>query len=111
MTIVQPTLWGDLDPGLELDPGSGLEARPTPGTPAAVAHAPAPEHRGHDAFTALRGHTERIVAHSSDRVAWLRARAMGITATDVARLSSLHAVEAVVADKRYGSRFAGNVYT
>nr|WP_307120472.1 YqaJ viral recombinase family protein [Curtobacterium sp. B8] len=65
----------------------------------------------HDTFTVLRGHTERIVAHSSDRVAWLRARAMGITATDVARLASLRAVHAVVADKRYGSRFSGNVYT
>ncbi|ROP64185.1 YqaJ viral recombinase family protein [Curtobacterium sp. PhB115] len=95
MTIVQPTLWGDLDPG--------LEAVSAPATPAAV---PA-----HDSFTSLRGHTQRIVAHSSDRVAWLRARAAGITATDVARLASLRAVEAVVADKRYGSRFSGNAFT
>jgi hypothetical protein len=90
MTVVQPTLWGDF-------PAPGLEARPT--------SAP------HDAFIALRSHTERIVADASDRVAWLRARAAGITATDVARLASLRAVEAVVADKRYGSRFSGNVYT
>ena len=94
MTIVQPTLWGDLDPGLEAHPASGT---------------PVPAAR--DAFTALRGHTERIVAHSSDRVAWLRARAMGITATDVARLASLRAVDAVVTDKRYGSRFSGNAFT
>ncbi|TPG05668.1 YqaJ viral recombinase family protein [Curtobacterium flaccumfaciens] len=94
MTIVQPTLWGDLDPG--------LEAYPAPGTPVPAAR---------DAFTALRGQTERIVAHSSDRVAWLRARAMGITATDVARLASLRAVEAVVTEKRYGSRFSGNAFT
>ncbi|WP_374202502.1 YqaJ viral recombinase family protein [Curtobacterium sp. VKM Ac-2922] len=90
MTIVQPTLWDDL----EAPPGSATSARAV-----------------HDAFTALRGHTERIVAHSSDRVAWLRARAAGITATDVARLASLRAVDAVVLDKRYGSRFSGNVYT
>ncbi len=90
MTIVQPTLW------------DSLEAEPGPGAPVTGAH---------DAFTSLRGHTERIVAHSSDRVAWLRARAAGITATDVARLASLRAVEAVIADKRYGSRFSGNAYT
>ena len=106
VTIVQPTLWGDLDPGLEAQPASG-----TPASVAPVAGSAASGPVAHDAFTALRGHTERIVAHSSDRVAWLRARAMGITATDVARLASLHAVEAVVTDKRYGSRFSGNSYT
>ncbi len=138
MTIVQPTLWGDLDPGFDPvvpaprgstpsfrpDPTPGLEARHTAATPrtadastvpsgtAAAAPSGAPAATAaHDAFTALRGHTERIVAHSSDRVAWLRARAMGITATDVARLASLRAVEAVVTDKRYGSRFSGNAYT
>jgi hypothetical protein len=106
VTIVQPTLWGDLDPG--------LEAQPAPGTPASVVPVAGSTASGpvaHDAFTALRGHTERIVAHSSDRVAWLRARAMGITATDVARLASLRAVDAVVTDKRYGSRFSGNSFT
>lgn len=123
MTIVQPTLWGDLDPGLEALPASATPAQAsrtagsgtTSGRPGATA---APVASGgphgpsrHDTFTVLRGHTERIVAHSSDRVAWLRARAMGITATDVARLASLRAVHAVVADKRYGSRFSGNVYT
>jgi hypothetical protein len=98
VTIVQPTLWGDLDDGQEAHVRAAASRTPV-ARPA------------RDAFTALRGHTERIVAHSSDRVAWLRARAMGITATDVARLASLHAVDAVVADKRYGSRFSGNVYT
>jgi hypothetical protein len=84
VTVVQPTLalWGD----------DGLEARG-------------------GAFTSLRSHTERVVADATDRVAWLRARAAGITATDVARLASQRAVEAVVADKRYGSRFSGNAYT
>ncbi|WIB62673.1 YqaJ viral recombinase family protein [Curtobacterium sp. MCBD17_040] len=65
----------------------------------------------HDRFTVLRDHTARILADATDRVGWLRARAAGITATDVARLASLHAVEAVVADKRYGSRFSGNAFT
>ena len=101
MTIVQPTLWGDLDPGLEALPASATPAASgarSATAPAAVGRsAPGPRSAAgvHDAFTALRGHTERIVAHSSDRVAWLRARAMGITATDVARLASLRAVEAV----------------
>jgi len=109
VTIVQPTLWGDLDDGWEAQPGPATSADGR--SSGARATGSAHPTRAHDTFTALRGHTERIVAHSSDRVAWLRARAMGITATDVARLASLHAVDAVVADKRYGSRFAGNVYT
>lgn len=60
---------------------------------------PAPDHR------------QRILAHSSDRVAWLRARSRGITATDVAKLSSDRSVPAVARDKFYGSRFTGNAYT
>src|SRR6185312_4889984 len=44
---------------------------------------PAPDHR------------DRILAHSEDRVAWLRARSRGITATDVAKLSSARSVQAV----------------
>lgn len=114
MTIVQPTLWGDLDPGLEAWPppapsvASGTRSTDRRAVSGARSAATA---GAHDTFTALRGHTDRIVAHSSDRVAWLRARAMGITATDVARLASLRAVEAVVAEKRYGSRFSGNAFT
>lgn len=60
---------------------------------------PAPDHRN------------RILAHSTDRVAWLRARSRGITATDVARLSTEHSLQAVIHDKRYGSSFGGNAYT
>jgi hypothetical protein len=60
---------------------------------------PAPDHR------------DRIVAHSSDRIAWLRARSQGVTATDVARLSSDRAVQAVANEKIYGSGFGGNAYT
>ena len=60
---------------------------------------PAPDHRS------------RILAHSSDRVAWLRARSRGVTATDVARLSSLKAVQAVALEKLLGTGFSGNAYT
>jgi hypothetical protein len=60
---------------------------------------PAPDHRA------------RIVANSTDRVAWLKARSRGVTATDVARLSSARAVEAVALEKRYGNGFGGNAYT
>ncbi len=56
-------------------------------------------------------HTERIVARSSDRVSWIRARSRGVTATDVARLSSRSALNAVALDKLMGTGFGGNAYT
>lgn len=60
---------------------------------------PAPDHR------------DRIVARAADRVAWLRARSRGITATDVARLSGAASVQAVALEKIHGSGFGGNAYT
>jgi len=60
---------------------------------------PAPDHR------------DRILAHSEDRVAWLRARSRGITATDVAKFSSARSVQAVALEKLHGTGFSGNVYT
>ena len=54
---------------------------------------------------------ERVVADAADRVSWLRARARGVTATDVARLTSEKAVRAVAMEKLLGSRFTGNAYT
>lgn len=57
------------------------------------------------------GHLSRIVASSTDRVEWLRARSQGVTATDVARLSSDRAILAVAKDKVLGSSFTGNAYT
>ena len=54
---------------------------------------------------------DRLVARSSDRVAWLKARSRGITATDAARLSGAASVESVALDKRRGSGFGGNAYT
>lgn len=56
-------------------------------------------------------HLNRIVACSTDRVAWLRARSRGVTATDVARLSSERALRAVAMDKLLGGSFTGNAYT
>jgi hypothetical protein len=56
-------------------------------------------------------HRSRIVADSTDRLAWLKARARGVTATDVARLSSMASVRAVVQDKLLGNGFGGNAFT
>lgn len=54
----------------------------------------------------------RIIADSRDRVAWLRARARGITATDVAGLSSEKSIiRAADAKLGGGARFGGNAYT
>jgi hypothetical protein len=58
-----------------------------------------------------QSHRERIVADSTDRVAWLKARARGVTATDVARLTSERAVKSLAMEKLLGSRFGGNAYT
>jgi YqaJ-like viral recombinase domain len=60
---------------------------------------PAPDHR------------TRIVANATDRVTWLRARSRGVTATDVARLSSPRAVAGLAQEKLLGSSFGGNAYT
>ncbi|WP_241985630.1 MULTISPECIES: YqaJ viral recombinase family protein [Cryobacterium] len=56
-------------------------------------------------------HLARIVADSTDRVAWLRARAQGITATDVAKLATPKSLQTAVYDKLNGSSFSGNSYT
>lgn len=53
----------------------------------------------------------RIVADSRDRVAWIRARSRGITATDVASLTSERAIPKAADAKLGGSRFSGNAYT
>ncbi|WP_243074098.1 YqaJ viral recombinase family protein [Microbacterium sp. SS28] len=53
----------------------------------------------------------RIVADSRDRVAWVRARSRGITATDVATLTSTNAIARAADAKLLGSGFSGNAYT
>jgi hypothetical protein len=60
---------------------------------------------------ALLPHERRVLAHASDRVAWLRARARGITATDVAKLSTPASVLAAARQKVHGTGFSGNVFT
>ncbi|WP_188711254.1 YqaJ viral recombinase family protein [Microbacterium faecale] len=54
---------------------------------------------------------ERVVADSRDRVAWLRARSQGITATDVANLSTPASVLRAARQKLRPSGFSGNAYT
>lgn len=54
---------------------------------------------------------ERVVADSRDRVAWLRARSRGITATDVAHLSGVASIAHAADAKLHGSGFHGNAYT
>lgn len=56
-------------------------------------------------------HLSRIVTDGTDRMAWMRARARGITATDVAKLSTPRSIEAAAHEKLHGSRFTGNAYT
>ena len=57
-------------------------------------------------------HLQRILARSSDRISWLKHRAMGVTATDVARLSSPKALQSLAWEKRTGGNgFSGNRYT
>jgi hypothetical protein len=53
----------------------------------------------------------RVVADSRDRVAWTRARSRGITATDVATLTSANAISKAADAKLMGSGFSGNAYT
>jgi len=59
----------------------------------------------------LPDHTSRILAHSHDRIAWLRARSKGVTATDVARLSGPKGLQSVALEKIHGSSFGGNAFT
>ena len=53
----------------------------------------------------------RVVADSTDRVAWIRARSRGVTATDAARLTTRRSVENTAYDKLNGNNFGGNAYT
>lgn len=61
--------------------------------------------------TTLLTHTDRILARSSDRVSWLRARSTGVTATDAAKLSTQRSIAAVARDKTSLRGFTGNVFT
>lgn len=54
---------------------------------------------------------KRVVADGSNRQEWLRARSRGITATDVAKLSTPRSIETAAHAKLHGSRFSGNAFT
>lgn len=56
-------------------------------------------------------HLRRVVTDGTDHAAWMRARARGITATDVAKLSTPRSIESTAFEKLHGSRFSGNAFT
>ncbi|MGO7983578.1 hypothetical protein ACC691_37670, partial [Rhizobium johnstonii] len=88
-----------------LDLFDGVDATPLPlpaSHPSLRAKQPVPS--VHPALT-------RVVADSSHRAAWLRARSRGITATDVAKLATPASIRAAAAEKLYGTSFGGNPYT
>lgn len=53
----------------------------------------------------------RLVTDGSNRIEWLRARARGITATDVAKLSTQKSIDAAAWAKLHGTGFSGNAFT
>ena len=84
-------------------PGALADLGQRPSAPAPTAVIPA--------VPGAAGHLARVVASSSDRAGWLRARSRGITATDVAKLSTPRSVRAAAYDKLNGSGFGGNIFT
>ncbi|MFC5338037.1 YqaJ viral recombinase family protein [Leucobacter denitrificans] len=54
---------------------------------------------------------KRIVTDGTDRMAWLRARARGVTATDIAKLSTPRSIQSAAYTKLHGSSFTGNAFT
>lgn len=110
----------DLDPGIAERAASeraAAERAAAAGAPLLIVSAPQPEgireqqaRRSLDP-AAMIDHRSRIVAYSDDRVSWIRARSRGITATDVAKLTSESAVKSVLWEKLNGSGFGGNAYT
>ena len=73
-----------------------------------AAHDPAVQAR---LAASVHPHLRRVVADSSNRVAWLKARSRGITATDVAALASLRSIRNAAWQKLHGTGFSGNTYT
>lgn len=58
----------------------------------------------------MSSYLERVVATSDDRVAWLRARSRGVTATDAAKLATSASVDKAVWDKLHGGAFLRSAY-
>ncbi|HLP23068.1 MAG TPA: YqaJ viral recombinase family protein [Microbacteriaceae bacterium] len=59
----------------------------------------------------MSSYLDRVLATSDDRVAWLRARSRGITATDAAKLASEASIKNAVWDKLHGGQFGGSAFT
>ncbi|MGB3414782.1 MAG: YqaJ viral recombinase family protein [Microbacteriaceae bacterium] len=53
----------------------------------------------------------RMVTDGSDRIAWLKARSRGITASDAARLATENSIYSVAKSKLEGGYSIGNAYT
>lgn len=53
----------------------------------------------------------RLVTDGTNRIEWLRARSRGITATDVAKLSTPKSIDTAAWAKLHGTGFSGNAYT
>ena len=62
-------------------------------------------------MTVALTYRDRMLADGNDKGEWMRVRATGITATDVARLSSPSAIPQAALEKLHGSSFTGNAYT
>ena len=60
---------------------------------------------------ALPSHLRRVVTDGSDRGEWMRARSRGITAPDVATLSTPRSIDSAAWEKLHGSSFTGNAFT
>lgn len=59
----------------------------------------------------LTDHRDRILTHSSQRVAWMRARARAVTGTDAAQFASDRAVVRAAHDKLAPHGFSGSSFT
>ena len=89
-------------------PETTSDAAPNRASRTGAPHVAAARTFDSDASSALAA---RIVADSRDRVAWTRARSRGITATDMAALTSRKAIARAADAKLMGSSFTGNAYT
>ena len=62
-------------------------------------------------MTVALTYRDRMLSDGTDKGEWMRVRATGITATDVARLSSPSAIPQAAREKLFGSSFTGNAFT